>query len=294
MQIALALQRITDPPAPSCTAPHEPQHDHITPAQQFTSSNSHFDIIIYTTSRHHIDNLTPRIEEHNNTMAQPPRCRLLELPPELREPVYAELLTPIGVEIRANDAPRTTGTPASTVATTRFHGRAFREDAETLHPAILRTCRKIYQEAEPLLYKPRVLRISPRATEPASPDKLFDVRKLRFIRRLEGLHIHLWTLPSRMDLDTQLSTCLTENVSPDLTVSLLVLTLPDHRERIVFGAAACMARDWFRVARVTDVTTVHITSPISNGRSWRMVLDGEWKECSIPYEDKSIIHGCKC
>ncbi|KAF2848145.1 hypothetical protein T440DRAFT_481213 [Plenodomus tracheiphilus IPT5] len=103
------------------------------------------------------------------------------LPPELRNKIYAALLCP------------NTPTPNSLH---KFDSHGYKQ--EPLHPALLQTCKKIYQEAENMLYTtnifhahPAILTALPHLLTPAQP--VVDPNSIAKISR--------WQINMRLDTD---------------------------------------------------------------------------------------------
>lgn len=104
---------------------------------------------------------------------------IFRLPAELRNQIYTALLCP------------NTPTPH---ALPNFNSQGYKQEA--LHPAILRTCKKIYQEAENMLYTtnifhphPAILTALPHLTTAAQPviypDSIAKISRWQLVMRLD-------------------------------------------------------------------------------------------------------------
>ena len=87
------------------------------------------------------------------------RCYFLELPEELRQTIYAELLKPHTIHIYSADAPSIIGKLRQKVAATWFMQIPVdsQQPQLKLYAAILRICYQVHAEGKQLLYTPNEL-----------------------------------------------------------------------------------------------------------------------------------------
>lgn len=219
-----------------------------------------------------------------------PRCYLLELPAELRVQIYNELVLPTTVRIGTMHEPIVADMRELFVTTTCFYFRQYY--TEKLHPSILRACRQIYQEAEPLLYQPSIVQLQ--LCDGVSKVTPFEVRKLHSIRHLEELHITLKTVPATKNLDVNLAKLLSKHINPNLSVGRLVVDLPNHYMNDIFHAMMRMAHYFFKAAKSAQTTTVHLRSEPCGRASWQKERNGEFRDCTVELNSEMDNHGYNC
>jgi hypothetical protein len=165
-----------------------------------------------------------------STMARP-RCFFLELPPELRLHIYSYLVKPETIEIYSFWSGRPYIWDMPEVAASLFH--AVTTPSGPMHgldPNILRTCRLIHQEAQPLLYQPVSLHLRPSIYEDKSKmgEPYFHPSKLRNIRSLSTLQVHLLVLTDSFKEDLEHMRLLMPCLSSKLEVGTLSIHIEDE------------------------------------------------------------------
>ena len=89
------------------------------------------------------------------------------LPKELRLCIYEHLLQPATIEMFSYDSPSVVGMANHEIAKTAFYASTF---GKILTPAILRTCKAVFDEAQATLYAPKVLDLHPSIEGPRGPE----------------------------------------------------------------------------------------------------------------------------
>lgn len=153
---------------------------------------------IQSTSRHfctpHIVDLNQSLTHSTVLNSTPKMVTFLDLPFEIREQIYTDLLTLPSSCDPTNPATAKTATTTTVISSPTTNGRL-------LHPAILSTCHQIHSEALPILYTkntfqchPKLLTSFPRLHHPSPAHKQLTETScpgVKLIRR--------WYLHARLD-----------------------------------------------------------------------------------------------
>ncbi|KAK5136416.1 hypothetical protein LTR08_003061 [Meristemomyces frigidus] len=211
-----------------------------------------------------------------------PRCYLLEIPVELRLRIYEELLPQTEVlTLSVEDDDEGSDAPL-TLYTNGYRCQCFLTcKCSRRYTSILRTCRQIQAEAEPLLYSPVVLRLQPTGFA-SNKEKPFDVRKLRLFKRLHDLRIEYdnlyeWKIVTH-------SAFLRRHLGPALSVDRIHIDLcvkhnPDATDMSIDNAIR-----WLEAVGKAGTTIVHVFAYDSGSQGrWKLLSremgrDGEWKD----------------
>lgn len=171
----------------------------------------------------------PVLSSQPDTMAPNP-CYFLEmLPKELRLNVYEYLVKPSEIHIKSKDEPTLSGLSKQDIAATEFHTKGFNDDS--LHLALLRTCRMIYNEALPILTRPSILVMHPSAPESADDDDdgpVVDASWLPQLHLLDTLRLTLGTVPNIVTEDLQHSQFLANCLGGKFRLKSLELVIDEY------------------------------------------------------------------
>lgn len=202
------------------------------------------------------------------------RCYFFDLPLELREQIYSELLLPTAITITFPDR----------IAPTQAFAHV-PYDAKQLHPAVLRTCPQIWREAILFLYRPSVLHLGTVSTKHPRA-KPYKVRGLGFIRHLEALHINISETSAHLGLNQWQSELMWRNLRILLkSIKQVYLGMPNYDDEKDMKATLSLAYSWFICTIETETTTVHLRSPPSGRASRRIGKDGVWRDCTTVFNE---------
>lgn len=176
------------------------------------------------------------------------RCLLLELPTELRLPIYEHLLKPSTVQVISPCNQDVTGMTSDAFATTCCFARAV---GKQLYPAVLRLCRQVYNESHPFLLKPDRLLLQPSVARwmDLSAHRAIDVRRFTGLRDIDHIEVELDTLASSIAEDTAHSTLLASVLRSDSYVQKLTLGIIEYSEESSDDGLADV-EDWQRLIKI--------------------------------------------
>ncbi|KAK4550536.1 hypothetical protein LTR36_000115 [Oleoguttula mirabilis] len=225
-------------------------------------------------------------------------CYFLELPKEMRLLIYAELLSPKLVVLRSYDSPSIIGKPEADVATSRFFRSLEPHCRGSTHPEILRTCRIICEEGQPMLYMPNTLRLnlSFGSGDTDWNDGLqFDVRKLGHIRQLQELTVDLVTTPKTAEEDVAHSVFLAGCFSAVLSLDRLAINVPlfqaQEEGSIDSQTHSQMLSAWSNVGspKVVAVYCADVEQMPLQNCSWQKITGAEWTQCEGGQSDGDAV-----
>ncbi|KAH9845579.1 hypothetical protein Tdes44962_MAKER06490 [Teratosphaeria destructans] len=196
------------------------------------------------------------------------RCFLLEAPPEIRLHIYEIVLSPSTISLRSYDNEDPTSSTCkdpetATTTTGYYHYFPPQEPSEHLQPAILRTCRQIYQEASGILHQPQKLSIglSLPGDIGKNGDRAFDVVNLQRARRVRRLSISLVVCSETYQEDLRHHQFIAEYIPRDVVLESLELLVFasglwefEKPSNVVFDTIHEMTRLWSAAVRCSSVT----------------------------------------
>ncbi|KAK5741809.1 hypothetical protein LTS12_024486 [Elasticomyces elasticus] len=222
-------------------------------------------------------------------------CYFLALPKELRLQIYEYLMRPDYIQLHSYDQPSAAGIAMEELAQSRIYcGNLHGLESPQRYTQIVRTCRPVNDEAEATLYTPDRLVLDPAVRRfcaggehnAALPPQWFNAGKLRSIRSLRSLEVHVCTSSSSRNEDLALSLCFAESLSNVKKTGGFVLHLVDlwHPSCDVGGMQTIvenledLIKIWMPFAKATG-SRVKVLWGEGGDPTWRKNAKGEWNEC---------------
>lgn len=198
--------------------------------------------------------------------------------------LYEDLVAIDYIEVFSFDdadhfARRNTDTPAP-----RYFTPALPENSKQNHRAILRTCKQIYREASELVYAPKSLCLLPLGRNHAPQrgrDVAYDLGRLRSIRRLDRLEVHITLGCCAVDEAILRSEVMIQQLRKDLAARTLIVGLERYGGHEGFKKLMRVAELWFKAVPFSSVAVRLQHDKVVKGE-WKKEGDMECVDSNVP------------